>query len=164
MSDTPRTDAQYKEYARRDNEVKCVSIDFARELERELNKEHVELIRWMVQASGWCEKHKAESNQLRAENERLKQRILDWDSWIFQLTGTEGEDDSFEALKQFIADKDDQLTAARADAVKVCKWFHGSIVEHNAKKSCECGFTFQASLELIDSTLAANDALVKGQT
>jgi hypothetical protein len=33
---TPRTDAQYKEYARRDNAVKCVDIDFARQLEREL--------------------------------------------------------------------------------------------------------------------------------
>jgi len=33
---TPRTDAQYKEYARRDNDVKCVNIDFARQLETEL--------------------------------------------------------------------------------------------------------------------------------
>jgi len=34
-SDTPETDAQYKEYARRDNNVQCVDIDFARKLERE---------------------------------------------------------------------------------------------------------------------------------
>ena len=32
---TPETDGQYKEYARRDNNAKCVSIDFARKLERE---------------------------------------------------------------------------------------------------------------------------------
>ena len=36
ITNTPRTDAQYKEYARRDNDVKCVDIDFARQLEREL--------------------------------------------------------------------------------------------------------------------------------
>lgn len=34
---TPRTDAQYKEYARRDNMVKCVGIEHARHLERENN-------------------------------------------------------------------------------------------------------------------------------
>lgn len=43
MSDTPRTDAQYKEYARRDNEVKCVYIDFARTLERELGEANAKL-------------------------------------------------------------------------------------------------------------------------
>lgn len=32
---TPETDAQYKEYARRDDKVKCVDINFARKLERE---------------------------------------------------------------------------------------------------------------------------------
>jgi len=36
MSDTPRTNAQYKEYARRDDDVQCLDIDFARTLEREL--------------------------------------------------------------------------------------------------------------------------------
>lgn len=35
MTPTPETDAQYKEYARRDNNVKCVDIDFAYKLERE---------------------------------------------------------------------------------------------------------------------------------
>jgi hypothetical protein len=34
--ETPRTNAQYKEYSRRDNGVQCVEIDFARQLEREL--------------------------------------------------------------------------------------------------------------------------------
>lgn len=35
ITPTPETDGQYKEYARRDNNVKCVDIDFARKLERE---------------------------------------------------------------------------------------------------------------------------------
>lgn len=40
---TPETDGQYKEYARRDNNAKCVSIDFARKLERERDEIQNEL-------------------------------------------------------------------------------------------------------------------------
>ena len=35
---TPLTDAQYKEYSRRDNNVKCVDINFARSLELKLQE------------------------------------------------------------------------------------------------------------------------------
>ena len=38
---------------------------------RECEKEHSELIRWMVQASEWCERHKSEKEKLEADNARL---------------------------------------------------------------------------------------------
>lgn len=49
---TPRTDAQYKEYAHRDNNVKCVDIEFARQLEQELEQAKEELAR--IKSFTWC--------------------------------------------------------------------------------------------------------------
>lgn len=42
----------------------------------ERDKEHAELIRWMVQTSEWCEKHQARVKDLQSANEELK-RIAD---------------------------------------------------------------------------------------
>ena len=65
---TPRTDAQYKEYARRDNDVKCVDIDFARKLEQELRQAREELANQRVRLQDYAMK----IDVLQNENIRLK--------------------------------------------------------------------------------------------
>ena len=79
MSETPRTDAQYKEYARRENQVKCVEIDFARQLERELNEANKEREFFKSCTADDWRNAVAERDQLRAENKRLLHLIeSDW--------------------------------------------------------------------------------------
>lgn len=47
-------------------ELVAMRADLA-ESNRQRDKEHAELIRWMAQASGWCESHKSEKEYLRAQ-------------------------------------------------------------------------------------------------
>ena len=67
---TPQTDAQYKEYARRDNNVKCVDIDFARQLEQKLNEaklwiEKSNTAQYVMQVEAERDKAKEERDELR---------------------------------------------------------------------------------------------------
>lgn len=75
MTPTPETDGQYKEYARRDNNVKCVSIDFARKLERERD----ELKQLLATANDSFAKQLHQLNFVA--NAQVSEIALDRDAW-----------------------------------------------------------------------------------
>lgn len=75
MTPTPETDGQYKEYARRDNNVKCVSIDFARKLECERD----ELKQLLATANDSFAKQLHELNIVC--NAQVVELALDRDAW-----------------------------------------------------------------------------------
>jgi len=88
---------------------------FASNLERELI-ESKELVRLL-------EDHPENYRELLKERDDLAGRILSWDGLVFELTGNEGEDDSFEVLKQLVADMKDKLHAAEQVASNNSCWF-----------------------------------------
>ena len=73
---TPETDAQYKEYARRDNNVKCVDIDFARKLERERDEARRELHEFRTTYELWPD-HRDKVKNLTKERDQLKAELED---------------------------------------------------------------------------------------
>jgi len=80
MSDTPRTDAEASPYSQGPDGRRCIRIDFARTLERELAaaKADVEAVERMSQASleniayKW-QMAEGKCDELRAEIERLRE-------------------------------------------------------------------------------------------
>jgi hypothetical protein len=72
VSDTPRTDAEASPYSQGPDGRRCIRIDFARQLERELNAAKGEIGRKDAVIKDFWER-RDEVHQLRAEIERLRE-------------------------------------------------------------------------------------------
>lgn len=110
---TPETDGQYKEYARRDNNVKCVDIDFARKLERERDAARATLTA-LANAKALCTELTTAVNTWKAKAERTCR----WDCKLSPTTGVAGH--STECGSQYIYDP----------GAVWCKLCGGRIVRH----------------------------------
>ena len=84
---TPETDAQYKEYARRDNNIQCVAIDFARKLERERD-EAMKTCAKIDLSHRLLEK---ERDQLKAELEETSRKLSDVEYWANSFDETQAQ-------------------------------------------------------------------------
>jgi hypothetical protein len=122
MSDTPRTDAQYKEYARRDNDVKCVDIEFARTLERDLHAMRV----WgsrrdeeMQHQAKLAMEARGERDQLKSDNENLR-KLVGWTDGKLDVEELLNERDQLRAevelFKSQLAKSNRDCLDARAEA------------------------------------------------